>query len=245
MVAGENVLGLINLESEEPSFFTEEHAAILQTFANQAGIAVQKAQLYEAALQAAERRAVLHRISQDIVRFTQDSEQIYAAIHGAAEKLMRCDVFIISIRDEKKNENISVYTVEMGNRYQHFGAPANKGLTGNIIREGKSIILRNDDEIRQREVLHFGSPRHVQSVVAVPLRVNDQVMGMISAQSYEAYAYDVEEQSLLEMLATHAATAIENNRLFESEQKRRQEAENLRQAASVISSTLDVDLPGR
>jgi GAF domain-containing protein len=46
---------------------------------------------------------------------------------------------------------------------------------------------------------------------------------------------------LLEMLATHAATAIENNRLFESEQKRRHEAENLRQAAAVISSTLDID----
>jgi GAF domain-containing protein len=44
---------------------------------------------------------------------------------------------------------------------------------------------------------------------------------------------------LLEMLATHAATAIENNRLFESELKRRQEAETLRQAAAVISSTLD------
>jgi GAF domain-containing protein len=64
---------------------------------------------------------------------------------------------------------------------------------------------------------------------------------MISAQSYEGYAYDGEEQSLLEMLATHAATAIENNRLFELEQKRRQEAENLRQAAAVISSTLDTD----
>jgi len=44
---------------------------------------------------------------------------------------------------------------------------------------------------------------------------------------------------LLEMLATHAATAIENNRLFESELRRRREAETLRQAASVISSTLD------
>jgi GAF domain-containing protein len=66
-------------------------------------------------------------------------------------------------------------------------------------------------------------------------------MGMISAQSYTADAYDVEEQSLLEMLATHAATAIENNRLFELEQKRRQEAENLREAAAVISSTLDTD----
>src|SRR5688500_14751546 len=154
---------------------------------------------------------------------------------------MPCDVFMISLHDEKKDENLSVYTVEMGKRYQPEGAPADQGLTAFVFNEGKSIILRNEAEIGQREVLHFGSPRHVQSVVAVPLRIKDQVIGMISAQSYDADAYDTEEQSLLEMLATHAATAIENNRLFELEQKRRQEAENLRQAAEVISSTLDID----
>jgi GAF domain-containing protein len=245
LVAGEKVFGLINLESEQPNLFTEEYAGILQTFANQAGIAIEKAQLYQDALRAAERRAVLHRISQDIVRFTQDPEQIYTAIHEAAEKLMRCDVFIISLHDEKSDENISVYTAEMGIRYPTEGAPADQGLTAFVIHEGKSVILRNEEEIGRREGLHFGSPRHVQSVVAVPLRVSDQVIGMISAQSYEAYSYDIEEQALLEMLAAHAATAIENNRLFKSEQKRRQEAETLRQAASVISSTLDPNTVAR
>lgn len=241
MVAGDKVFGLINLQSEKPNFFTEEYASILQTFANQAGIAIEKAQLYQDALRAADRRAVLHRISQDIVRFTQDPEQIYSAIHEAAARLMRCDVFVISLRDEKRLENVSVYTVEMGHRYQPIGSPADKGLTATVLTEGKSLILKSSAEIGQREVLRFGSPTKVQSLIAVPLRVNDQVIGMISAQSYEAQAYDAEEQSLLEMLATHAATAIENNRLFELEQKRRQEAENLRQAASVISSTLDID----
>jgi PAS domain S-box-containing protein len=241
MAAGDKVFGLINLESERPNFFTEEHAGLLQTFANQAGIAIEKAQLYQDALRAAERRAVLHRISQDIVRFTQDSEQIYAAIHEAAEKLMPCDVFTISLRDEKKDENVSVYSIEMGKRYQPTSAPANIGLSAVVINGGKSIILRDGMEISRREVLRFGSPRQVQSVIAVPLRTNGQIIGMISAQSYEAYAYEMEEQFLLEMLATHAATAIENNRLFELEQKRRKEAENLRQAAAVISSTLDTD----
>jgi PAS domain S-box-containing protein len=241
VVAGDKIFGLINLESELPDFFTEEHAGILQTFANQAGIAIEKAQLFQDALRAAERRAVLHRISQDIVRFTQNSEQIYIAIHEAAERLMRCDVFMISLRDQKKGENVSVYTVEMGTRYPPSGAPANQGLTATVINEGRSIILRNSLEIEQNEVLHFGSPNQVQSAVAVPLRINDQVIGMLSAQCYDTYAYDIEEQSLLEMLATHAATAIENNRLFELEQKRRQEAENLRQAASIISSTLDIN----
>ena len=241
LVAGDKAFGLIYLESKIQSFFTDEHARLLQTFANQAGIAIEKAQLFQDALQAAERRAVLHRISQDIVRFTQDPEQIYAAIHEAAEKLMRCDVFLIALWDEKREENVAVYTVEMGNRYGPISAPTNKGLTATVMNEGRSLILRDSTEIGQREVLHFGSPKHVQSVVAVPLRVNDQVIGMLSAQSYEAYSYDLEEQSLLEMLATHASTAIENKRLFDLEQKRRQEAENLRQAASVISSTLDIN----
>jgi len=239
IVVGEKVFGLINLDNRAPNFYTEEHADIIQTFANQAGIAIEKAQLYQDALQTAERRAVLHRISQDIVRFSQDSEQIYTAIHDAAGKLMACDVFVITLRDEKKGENISVYTIEAGKRLGAQSVPGSKGLTGAVINEGKSIILRNDVEIGQRAVLHFGSPRHVQSVVAVPLRMSGRVIGMISAQSYEAYAYDIEEQALLEMLATHAATAIENSRLFESELKRRQEAETLRQAAAVISSTLD------
>jgi len=239
IVVGEKVFGLINLDHRAPNFYTEEQAAVVQTFANQAGIAIEKAQLYQDALRAAERRAVLHRISQDVVRFSQNSEQIYAAIYEAAGKLMPCDVFIITLRDEEKGTNVSVYTIEAGKRLEPQSVPGRKGLTGTVINEGKSIILRTDAEIRQRAVVHFGSPRQVQSVIAVPMRISGRVIGMISAQSYEAYSYEIEEQALLEMLATHAATAIENNRLFESELIRRREAETLRQAASVISSTLD------
>lgn len=241
VVVRNKVFGLIHFNHRKRNVYLEEHAAVAQTFANQAGVAIEKTQLYEAALQAAERRAVLHRISQDIVRFSQDSEQIYTAIHEAVSKLMQCDVFMIILRDETTDVNISVYTVEAGRRFELEPVPGSKGLTGMVISKGQSLIMRSDIEISQREVLRFGSDRHVQSVVAVPLRIGRQVIGMISAQSYQPEAYDLEEQALLEMLATHAATAIENSRLFVSEQKRRQEADNLRQAASVISSTLDTN----
>lgn len=241
VVVQDKVFGLIHLDHRKPNFYTEEHAGLAQTFANQAAIAIEKTQLYQAALRAADRRAVLHRISQDIVRFSQNSEQIYAAIHEAAGKLMPCDVFMIILRDETTNENIPVYAIEAGKRFQVEKVAGNKGLTGTVISNGQSLILRNATDIGQREVFHFGSERHVQSVVSVPLRIGDQVIGMISAQSYQPEAYDAEEQALLEMLATHAATAIENSRLFVSEQKRRQEAETLRRAATTISSSLDPD----
>ena len=46
---------MIHLDHRKPNFYTEEHAALVQTFANQVGIAIEKTQLYQAALRAAER----------------------------------------------------------------------------------------------------------------------------------------------------------------------------------------------
>lgn len=241
LIARGKVIGVLNIESRQPDAFSENDESLLTALANSAAISLENARLYQDALQAAERRAVLHRISQDIVRFGQDVEQIYLAIHEAASKLMPCNVFIISRRDDVTNRNILVYRVEGDSRYSHQDVLVDTGLCSTVINKGRSIILRDADEIEEMHGSNFGSTRQVQSIVAVPMRMSSHVIGMIAAQSYELHAYDEEEQVLLEMLAAHAATAIENGRLFESELKRRQEAENLRQAATAISSTLDPD----
>jgi GGDEF domain-containing protein len=62
--------------------------------------------------------------------------------------------------------------------------------------------------------VHYGSSEHTRSILAVPLRSGDGVIGMISAQSYKPHAYSTEDQYLLEMLAAHAAIAVENTRLI-------------------------------
>ena len=238
-------IGLITLDSHQLARFTEQDVELAFAIAHHAGIALENARLYQEALQAAGRRAVLHQLSQEIVRVSQDLGKIYSAIHAAASRLMPCDVFLIALRDEEKNENVAVYIVEAQQRLESRRMPANAGFTGAVISEGKSIILQNATQIEQRKFIRFGSPQHVQSVVAVPMQFGDKTIGMISAQSYEPDAYQLEEQALLEMLATHAATAIENGHLFESEQKRRQEAETLRRAAATISATLDPDTVAR
>jgi PAS domain S-box-containing protein len=245
LIVKDKSIGLITLDSHRTARFTEQDEELAFAIANHAGIALENARLYQDALQAAERRAVLHQLSQEIVRISQDLEKIYSAIHAAAGRLMPCDVFLLALRDEARNENHIAYIVEAEERLESRRIPAKTGFAGAVISEGKSIILQNEVEIEQRKYIRFGSPRHVQSVVAVPLQIGDRTIGMISAQCYAPEAYHHEEQALLEMLATHAATAIENGRLFESEQKRRQEAETLRRAAATISSTLDPDTVAR
>jgi len=232
-----NVIGLATLDSSLENRFSDEDAKFAMTIANQAAIAMENARLYQDALRASERRAVLHSISQEVVRFTQDPEQIYRAIHKAAEKLMACDVFMITLINETTDESSFVYTVESGKKYFLNNRPTLTGLPGLVINQGKSVILKDDSEIASKGFPRFGSSKHVQSVVAAPMRSGDRIIGMISTQSYLANSYEIEEQSLLEMLATHAATAIENARLYNETQQRLKEMETINRLSSALRTT--------
>ena len=230
-------IGLATLDSHMTNHYTAEDAEFALTIANQAAIAIGNAKLYQEALIASERRAVLHSISQDVVRFTQDPEQIYQSIHEAAEKLMPCDVFMIVLQNESNNESIFVYTMENGIRYSLENQPTANGLPSMVINEGKSIILSNEQSIEANDFPRFGSPTRVKSVVAVPMHIGDKIIGIISAQSYAPNSYDIEEQSLLEMLATHAATAIENTRLYSETQQRLKELETINKLSYSVRTT--------
>jgi PAS domain S-box-containing protein len=233
-----NAIGLATLDSHTFNHYTQEDADFAFAIANQAAIAIGNAKLYQEALRASERRAVLHRISQDVIRFTQDVENIYISIHEAAGKLMPCDVFRIALRDETTQENVFAYTMEAGVRHNLPNTPAYEGLTGKVIDTGAGVILHTEEETGAYP--RFGSEQHVQSAVAVPMRIGTKVIGMISAQSYDPNSYEEEEKALLEMLATHAATAIENARLFQEESRRTQIIETLVDIANEIATTQDI-----
>ena len=235
-----NAIGLATLDSRSVNRYSQEDADFAFAIANQAAIAIGNAKLYQEALRASDRRVVLHRVSQDIIRFTQDTEKIYKAIHEAASNLMPCDVFLITLQDDATNNITSVYAVEAGQRYPPQSVPAQKGFTAEVMQSGESLILRDEADIAQRHAIRFGSPKRVQSVVAIPLRIGERITGMLSAQCYEPYAYGEEEQALLEMLATHAATAIENSRLFQEESRRTKIIETMVDIANEIATTQDI-----
>jgi diguanylate cyclase (GGDEF)-like protein len=53
-----------------------------------------------------------------------------------------------------------------------------------------------------------------QSVLIVPLKIGSKLIGVLSAQSYQPYAYSESDLEMLELLGANAAIALENARLF-------------------------------
>ena len=90
-------------------------------------------------------------------------------------------------------------------------------------------------------------PRYIEwgyaarSELCVPLKIGDQVIGVLNAESDEVNRFSPADQELLGALANVAAMALQNAWLFESEQKRRHLAETLREASAALSTTLELD----
>jgi putative nucleotidyltransferase with HDIG domain len=235
------MIGVLVVDSVAPNFFTENGVRVAQLLAQQMAIALENARLYHDALQAGEKRAILHRASQEIAQASLDPERVYAAVHRAAVQLMPAEAFVITLLNEQTQETDGVYLVDKGGRWQADRTPAGEGLSGMVISTGKPVITHDLSAEPIPGGVHFGEEEEVRSILAVPLRLGEKVTGMLSVQSYKPYAYTADDQTLLEMLAAHTAVAIENARLYAETLRRLKELEAVNHISTALRSAQTVD----
>jgi PAS domain S-box-containing protein/putative nucleotidyltransferase with HDIG domain len=241
MIVRDRIIGILAIDSKQPEHFTQESLRLVTAFASQAATAIENARLYEEAIQATERRAILHRASQEIARASQDPEQVYAAVHRASVQLMPAEAFAITLVEEQSQETVGVYLIDKGGRAAVDRVPAGSGLSGLVISTGKPVITHDLMADPIPGSVHFGEEDEVRSILAVPLRLADKVVGMLSVQSYQPHAYTDDDQALLEMLAAHAAVAIENARLYAVTLQRLKELEAVNHISTALRSAQTVD----
>lgn len=220
LIARGRVLGVVEAVNKKNSVFNDHDRAVLEALCSSAAIALENARLYRSALDAADRRTTLYWLSQEIVRTNLEPQGIYNTIHQATLKLMPADTFVVSLLDENTNEIEMAYSMEHGKPHPGKRIPKSRGLSGRIIATGDSVIIGDiEQESRHLDLVRFGDPPRIRSILAVPMRLGGKVLGMVSAQSYKPHAFTEEDSDLLEILAAYAAVALENARLFNQMQE--------------------------
>ena len=80
-----------------------------------------------------------------------------------------------------------------------------------------------------------------RGALALPMIVDDRVVGAIAVGDHEGRAYDSDEVRLAQAFVDQAAMALEKARLFEDSERRRREAEMFAELASQITASIDLD----
>jgi diguanylate cyclase (GGDEF)-like protein len=114
------------------------------------------------------------------------------------------------------------------------------GITGRCAELGESIVV---GDAVNNEFGHqiAGTPAIEESLLAVPLRYGSQVVGVIVVSKLGLDQFDEDEVRLLEVLAGHAAVAIENARLYEAARREAESATALLEFGRELATLVERD----
>ena len=105
-----------------------------------------------------------------------------------------------------------------GETYEELVVRVGEGITGHVAASGESFYTPNALEVPWAVQIE-GTSEIVESILAVPLNYDDRCIGVIVLSNLGYAGFDEQDQRLVEVLASHAAVAFENARLFRLERK--------------------------
>jgi len=184
--------------------------------------------------------SVLSQVAQSMAR-VMDMDELWPRLHSEVNRLLDARNFYVALWHRPEKEVEFIYEVEEGEILPRSKKPWGQGLTELVLETGEPLLLRNEErKVKGRALKVIGRP--ALSWLGVPIRLREQILGMIAVQSYSRTgAYDPTHQELLVSVAGYAAVALENSRLHAAALKKTREAEALHQLSEAAVTDADLN----
>ena len=220
----ELAIGVINLHRAEAQLFTERQVALLETFADQAVIAIENVRLFTE-LQASNReltttldqQTATAEILQVISSSPTDAQPVFDALVRAAVRLCHAVQSNVQLFDGQLMHYVAQHNIApaaMETVHQLYPMPLNRSQTASRAVLDRAVIHVPDvldDPEYLRELAVKGGWR---SVLSVPMIGKGRPIGAITVTRMEPGLFSETEIALLQTFADQAVIAIENVRLF-------------------------------
>ncbi len=209
MVVGGEVIGVLDAESPAVDAFNKVDLEVFEALAGQAAVAVRNARLFQGMEEA---NATLQSNLVEMARLNKELG-VYTSQVATARDALATQVKQLTALHHAGQAVVSSLDLDTT-------LEAIVTMTQEIVESSSTTIKLIDRETKELSVkVRVGVAGQTEGVetVELPLVVGDKTIGTFEIES--ARAYDAGERRLLETLASQAAIAIENARLFEDTQR--------------------------
>ncbi len=207
--------------------------------------AARHAKLAEAARRRAEHVEVLNRVSSAITAGL-DLGQVLENLYRRVCDVLPADAFYVALYDEASGYLTFPLFYDQG-QLLHLDpndVRERPGFAGEVIRRRGTLYIPDlgAAEILEHYQLVVVGGEDSLSYLGVPLIAQERVIGVMSVQSSQVGAYAEDQIILMEALATQAAIAIQNARLYSQASEALQREQRLNQTLHTISRFLDLEV---
>ncbi len=236
------VIGALNLLSDQLGAFTERDEWILRQFGAHVAQAIATARLFESEREYAETLETLAEIGREMSAIL-DPDELLTRLAHLIKRVIDYRIFGIALLDEETQTLDLKVTIRYGDDPRAFEpVKLGEGLVGYAALH-KEVVLVPDVT---KDPRYIDAVPGVRSELVVPLLLKDRCIGVFDLESPERDAFNKKHVKLLTLLASEAAVAIENARLYESIRANEARFEKeLRLAQRVQMALLPQELPKR
>ena len=229
LIIKNKVIGVIDIQSEAPAFFTHEHQRLLELVASRMAVAVENARLYTRVSRQAQTLTVLNEISREITSIL-DLDDLLERIGQLLKRVIDFQMFTILLWDERTERFEHRFSTRYGERVtRRRSVLPGIGLIGAAAAQ-RTPILAPDTRKDPRYVAENPETR---SELAVPLIYKGNVIGVLDLEHTRVNYFNDDHQRTLTTLAAQIAVSIANARLYqrihEEEQRMERDLEMARE----------------
>lgn len=235
------VIGALNLLSSTVGQFSELDVTILRQFAAAVSVGIENARLFEREREYAETLETLAEIGREVSSIL-DLDELLARIAQLTKRVIDYRTFGILLLKEESGELEMKLALKYGEQTTVPPVKMGHGLVG-YAAQHKEIVLVPDV---QQDPRYVKLVEDVRSELVLPLLVKDRCIGVFDLESPELDAFTKSHVEVMTLLASQAAVAIDNARLYETIRANEERLEKeLRFAQRVQTALLPTELPKR
>lgn len=239
LIAGDAVIGSISVQSYRPHAFGANDLRLLSLIADQAAVAIARARAFAQARQRAVQLLAIQQVSEQISAILDLDVLLPAVVQRIREHFgyHPVHIFTISAGDERIHFRASTASGTTLDEVRATPLQIGQGLVGHAAATGTPILVGDVDA----DPRYIRDSRGTRSELAVPLRIGEQVVGVLDVQSDHADDFDADDLFVMRTLADQIAVAIESANAYRAQQEEAWTLNALLQVAENISGCSSID----
>ncbi len=237
---GNQIAGMISLDSQAVNYYHEEDGARLAAFADLAAAALNNAELLRQTERRAQQLSLLYDAGLTLNRTLNLHTQL-EFLFQIARRILRADCVTFmryAPQEDKLYFEMGVGLAEEALtrlRAHTFSVARGEGLEGWAAQRRLPALV--EDVTTDARWVHLEAG--YKAALAVPVEHENELRGALTALSSQPDAFNAQDERMLILLSNQVAAAIELTRLFEAQAQRQRELEILREASLLFAATFD------
>jgi putative nucleotidyltransferase with HDIG domain len=228
LIGREEIIGFVigvyrykEVSQYTPKEFTENDRKIMEGISHQVSIALEEARLYRESIERAmelsrkiETIHIMHEIDRGILSTLEGSEILEIAIRMIS-KVINCDRAIVAIVDRERQGFVAMAGFGSTIIPKSGFVPFEDTNTTDIVKTGRLQYTADLREVKrplilEKRLIEEGFLSHMR----VPLKIKDDIVGVLNVGSKRISAFTTEDLSTMEKIAAQIGVALQNARLL-------------------------------